>query len=485
MPYVDLFSAASGRPDTDDFASIWYTTNTHFCCVSSFDPKKPTVILLHPPALDSTWMNPQMTDPRISTRYNIIAFDLRCCGKSLSRPTGLHDAYVEAADLAFAHQILHLPPAHVFAVGSQSVPIALRFAALFPEMCLSLTLCAVPPPTELKHVFTALEEMFQSWCHAEDLESLEHAGMEIVRYVTGSDADLDLADELIAHWTVHYPPTRRSRTMQAITVVMNRTPMTPTEYEAIRCPVLIIQGEYSEPQPVKYGEVLLESLVNAPQRKFFVVKGGQGFMSLVPSFANIVNQAFAKFLAGITKPTDDSVLRPPSEPMYDRMKRALEDLADFVDDPSIADRDPRSSLSFSCCRPEVAQSQMDTIKNYAKSQKDAYNPLGPDGRPIRKYSERIQGHWFHGERDGLSYVETALPPGDRRVRERKDTSGLSVPHLPPSEPISYELAQDSRIRRATYNPQSFAVDKHVIKGSMNKVMASTGVPLPRVMHGML
>ncbi|TFK56031.1 alpha/beta-hydrolase [Heliocybe sulcata] len=481
MPYVDLCSSASGGSAADDFASVWYTTNTNFCCVSSFDPDKPCIMLLHPPALDSTWMNAQMNDPRISSNYNLIAFDMRCSGKSVSRPTGWHDAYVEAADLAFAHQSLQLPPCHIFAVGNQSVPVILRFAALFPEMCLSLTLCAVPPPTELKHVFTALEEMFQSWCYAEDLESLEHAGMEVVRFVCGNDSDMDLADELIAHWTVHYPPTRRSRTIQAMSVVMNRTPMTRREYEAIRCPVLIIQGEYSDTHPVKYGDTLKECLVNADARTY-VVRGGQGFMSMVPSFANIVNQVFFKFLAA--RERVPSILGPPAEPIPERMRRALEDLSEFVGEPSIADRDPRSSISFSCCKAEVAQAQMDTIRNYAKGQCDAFNPLGHDGRPIRKYSERIQGHWFHGERDGLSYAGNGLSTNDRRIRDRKDT-GLSVPHLLPSEPISFEAAQDSRIRRATYNPASFSVDKHVIKGSMNKVMASTGVPLPRVMQGML
>ena len=41
----------------------------------------------------------------------------------------------------------------------------------------------------------------------------------------------------------------------------------------------------------------------------------------------------------------------------------------------------------------------------------------------------------------------------------------------PSEPVTQEVQQVSRIRRATVLPQS-PVDKHVIKGSMAKVIAS-------------
>jgi hypothetical protein len=48
--------------------------------------------------------------------------------------------------------------------------------------------------------------------------------------------------------------------------------------------------------------------------------------------------------------------------------------------------------------------------------------------------------------------------------------------LPPTEPISSEAAQDRRSRRATYNPTS--VDKVVLKGSMDKVLAPTTSILP-------
>lgn len=40
-------------------------------------------------------------------------------------------------------------------------------------------------PSRLKWVFTAYDELMQSWCLAEDLESFEHVGMESVSFVVG------------------------------------------------------------------------------------------------------------------------------------------------------------------------------------------------------------------------------------------------------------------------------------------------------------
>ena len=101
MPFVDFVSR-------DDRVSLWYTTNTPYYTVGSFDPEKPTIIMLPPLFLDSSWLGSHIEDPRLSGKYNIVAFDMRVCGKSDSRPSGAHDSWVDAADLAFAHQVCHI-----------------------------------------------------------------------------------------------------------------------------------------------------------------------------------------------------------------------------------------------------------------------------------------------------------------------------------------------------------------------------------------
>ena len=64
---------------------------------------------------------------------------------------------------------------------------------------------------------------------------------------------------------------------------------------------------------------------------------------------------------------------------------ALHRLAEFVEDPSIASRQPNCCLSFSCVTPEVYQSQMDILDKEQSSELTAISPLGLDGRTLRKY----------------------------------------------------------------------------------------------------
>ena len=95
MPYVDISTGT-------DYASLWYITNSPTGTVGGFDPAKPTVIMLHPIFLDSTWLYAQFEDPRLDKSFNIIAFDARCAGRTISRPNGRHDHWTDAADIAFA-----------------------------------------------------------------------------------------------------------------------------------------------------------------------------------------------------------------------------------------------------------------------------------------------------------------------------------------------------------------------------------------------
>jgi pimeloyl-ACP methyl ester carboxylesterase len=99
MPYVDLPNAH------DDYVSLWYFTNSATGTVGGFDPAKPTVLLLHPQFLDSSWLSAQFEDPRLSRNYNLIAFDARHSGQTMSRLNGKQDSWTDAADVAFALEV--------------------------------------------------------------------------------------------------------------------------------------------------------------------------------------------------------------------------------------------------------------------------------------------------------------------------------------------------------------------------------------------
>ncbi|KAF9268306.1 alpha/beta-hydrolase [Marasmius fiardii PR-910] len=470
MPYVDLYS-------DNDYASIFYATNTDYGNVGGFDAEKPTIMMLHPTFLDSSWLSNQFGDPRLDRNYNLIAFDMRVCGRSTSKPSGMHDSWVDAADLAFCHQRLQLPPCHILAMETISVGAALRFAVLFPEMCISLALCNVPPPTELKWVYNALDEVMQSWCYADDLESFEHVCMEAVKIMVGPNCEPELLDDMIAYWEVAMPPRRRRRIVELMNIMMNRTPLKPDTLKEIKQPVLIIHGDKNELCPQKYAERLQGELGNAEQAYLYTVKGGAGTLNVVPGTASITNQVYCKFLARLPRCKSD--IRKPIQSTEERMTIALEKLAELTGDSSTSSRSPESSLSFSCLPNDVVKGQTEALELYKKGEEDAFDPTGPDGRPIRKYSEKKDEHWFHGERDGLSYAGITF----NNKQQKPDITVDPLDRLTQPEPLNHthtngdsprerdREAHGGRLRRSTIGPSSIN-DKPVIKGSMVKVVGS-------------
>ena len=143
------------------------------------------------------------------------------------------------------------------------------------------------------------------------------------------------------------------------------------------------QGERSITAPLVYAEKLKQSLANAkggailypikgigpPSAPMILydngwtenrmtalclcVVGATACLTLIESTATIVNQVYFKFLSTLPPARSDLILPPNIEA---RMRRALEKLANISGNMSIAERDPASSLSFSCVTQEVATS---------------------------------------------------------------------------------------------------------------------------------
>ncbi|KAF7301588.1 hypothetical protein MIND_00724300 [Mycena indigotica] len=451
MPFVDIIS-------DDDYASLYYITNTPFCNVGGFDPEKPTVCILPPTFLDSSWLDAQLDDPRLDSEYNIIAFDLpRCSGKSECRPNGRHDNWTDAADLAFAARALALPPMHILAFEGIGTNAALRFATLFPEMCLSLALCNVPPSTELMWIYTAYSELVQTWCFADDLEAYEHVTNEAVSFTLGPNTSTALRDELIAYWEVTMHPQRRQRVIEQANLVMNRTPLPTSAHQYITQPVLMIHGEANESAPRKYAERLAQDL----KAIFYPVKGGGGYLSITPGTASIVNQVFVKFLSRLPKARSDRPEHITS--VQERMQEALNVLESITGNTHLSSRNPMSPLSFSCLADGVVRTQTEQLANYRKGQTLAFCPLNPlTQRPLRRYSERPLDDWF----DGNNESKSSFAVGTRYHEPTTTRTDRPLP-LPQSDPI---LPDEGRLRRGTFSPNS--VEKQVIKGSMAKVVSS-------------
>ncbi|PAV21086.1 alpha beta-hydrolase [Pyrrhoderma noxium] len=461
MPYIDFVSK-------EDRVSLWYTTNTHQGGTSDFDPDKPVVVILHPLFLDSTWLTHQMEDPRLSSRFNLLAFDMRCSGRSNSRPSGAHDAWVDAADLAFALTALCIAPAHVFAIENLSVHAALRLAALFPETCLSLTLVNVPPPTELEWVFDFYGETLNMWCHPQDLDEFDHALVQITTCFLEKDCTPELRDELIAHWSTLYPPWRRTRIYEIFHCVLNRTPLPDTVLACITQPTLIIQADKTRVSPVKYAEVLAQKLVNVEGRaRVHTIKGSPEYVTIVPTCASIVNRVFSEFVSRQTRSNPPWTNRYPTvRARKERMQEALQRLADMMGDQSIATRDPSCPLSFSCVTPEIFQNQSDVLRRQMIDEQNAFSPLGMDGRPCRRFSERQNDHWFQAEKDDEYYAQSKSDLNkEEKIKalenlvtatELSNSSTKDGDYLSAQEPVSSEVARTGRLRRST-------ISKHVVE----------------------
>ena len=103
---------------------------------------------------------------------------------------------------------------------------------------------------------------------------------------------------------------------------------------------------------------------------------------MLPTTASVCNRVFLQFVSRL--PYARSELLPPSEPLELFILRGLEIMADLADDPSIAQRDPLSPMSFSRISVAVQRLQVENYRAAARDAKKAFSPLGSDGRPMRK-----------------------------------------------------------------------------------------------------
>lgn len=96
---------------------------------------------------------------------------------------------------------------------------------------------------------------------------------------------------------------------------------------------------------------------------------------------SIVNQTLFKFLNRLATVRSD--ITPPSVPVAQRMRQALDTLAELTGDLSFSEKDAMCPLNFSCVSPEICKIQVKSRESYAKDAAEAFSPLQSNGRPIR------------------------------------------------------------------------------------------------------
>lgn len=112
-----------------------------------------------------------------------------------------------------------------------------------------------------------------------------------------------------------------------------------------------------------------------------------GYLSVV--HASVVNKALWSFLSAQPPPDGSEDKSATHQRLYtvphrEFMAAGLRRLAHLKGDEKIIERDPRSSLSFSCATDDIARNQEEMMAKYVEGQQQAFSPLGTDGRPSRK-----------------------------------------------------------------------------------------------------
>ena len=131
--------------------------------------------------------------------------------------------------------------------------------------------------------------------------------------------------------------------------------------------LFVVKGEFESPQVSGYLMSAVGSIDSA------------GYLTVMnPS---IVNQTLVKFLTRLPRARSD--IKPPSVPVPQRMREALDTLAELTGDASFTGKDAMCPLNFSCVSPEICKIQVKSRETYAKDAVYAFSPLQSNGRPIR------------------------------------------------------------------------------------------------------
>ncbi|EJC98204.1 alpha/beta-hydrolase [Fomitiporia mediterranea MF3/22] len=263
------------------------------------DPKKPTVLLLHPRLFDSYFFTPQWHDARLARGYNLLAIDHHYHGKTNAvvddKP---YDFMMVAADLLQALDKLGVKKCHIFG-NSLGAPIAFRMYILRPNTVESMILCGKHPPVETeenKGQYRSLRDA----CLDYDDDGNDKLASDVVyglHYIyfgeeTGADA---IIEEWVA--TSNFRPSNQKLIKKIFSSLLDRTPLCPEQVASVTCPVLIIHGEADVPYPPSVAHEIYDSMPNA-KRELVIIPGAPHFLSW--THAQEVNDVVVSFLDRIT-----------------------------------------------------------------------------------------------------------------------------------------------------------------------------------------
>ncbi|GAA6034971.1 hypothetical protein JCM8097_002120 [Rhodosporidiobolus ruineniae] len=350
---------------------------------SLIDPSKPTLVALVPFYASQPSEVPQLAPSSpFRQSHNLIAISSRSHGRTSSEVKPQHDAFVSAADLAFAFEALSLPPSAIYGPGSICGRVALAFATLFPDLVTSLAVCGVSHREAMttREGFKTLEA---SMFNPTDVDDLHEVMAELGLQLWGDHASTERLDDFINLLIRRYNPRSASKSFELCRLSYLSMHLTPEAVAKITAPVLFMHGQndaYSNPE---HALIWKEELINSVEVDAVVIPDAPHLVYY--THADEVLSDLTSFFARHTPST------PPafSSPDFGSALRAC---AEMTSDPKLLLRNPRRAESFSVLTKEErdeAAEDLERIHRYEAAWRS--KPLPPGAEGGEPWDEELAG----------------------------------------------------------------------------------------------
>ncbi|BGP20104.1 hypothetical protein JCM10213_002645 [Rhodosporidiobolus nylandii] len=321
---------------------------------TSSAPKKPSLLLLAPSFLNSTFLAPYVD--AFTGEYEVTTLEMRSNGRSRNSASPTYDYWVAAADVACAMEALRLPPSHVFGAGCLAFQAAMKLSLLVPSLVLSLTLVGAPTLFAPPRVLGAFQEIVEGWTRPADEEDWIEVMGGVGEFLLGEkkwdDAEQDW-DRVVPTVVRRYHPYR-ARDIWMISAPNHRNPgLTPEVLGAIQHPMLVIQGDNDLCFDHAEVEDQLRHLTATKELEFHKVEGGPHMLAVTHPSAVLARMG--PFLARHS---------PSSAPSYAPadFHSALASASHLASDPNIALRNPHHPESYSFLTSEEKEAAKQAIE---------------------------------------------------------------------------------------------------------------------------
>ncbi|BGP16875.1 hypothetical protein JCM10213_007322 [Rhodosporidiobolus nylandii] len=315
MPFCDLPAPFNLRqyycinPHIAD-AALSFDTPDHPAppSLDALDPTKPTVVFNHAGTSSSFSFVYQFRDQRLSSAYNLVAFDTRYYGRcSDAEQLDHYQTLEERADelLAAIDIVVGDRPFAYFGESFVGAQCGAFIAAKRPNQVKAMILVSpsfLEDPVEMCEV---LETEWAPLCatnkfgNGDGTGRLPDEAMDIVRdyFFSGCTHELERQDAFCRQYQYHHGPGQDMFRINQLLAWFRRKAPPKEVFEGVRCPVLLLGG--TQDMTVNPSDALqqwYDALVSVPEadKRIERIVGGTHFLATTDS--NLVNNFAIKFL---------------------------------------------------------------------------------------------------------------------------------------------------------------------------------------------